>query len=44
MFVLGSAAGAAFVAPPFGTIVVTEAGSFEPRSPTQCLIEPSANV
>ena len=33
-----------WAAPPFGTIVVTEAGSFEPRSPTQCRIVPSAKV
>ena len=39
----GSAAGAVVV-PPLGTIVVTEAGSFVPRSPIQCLIEPSAKV
>ena len=44
MFVRRVRRGSAFVAPPLGTIVVTEAGSFVPRSPIQCLIEPSANV
>ena len=39
-----ASAGFALVAPPLGTIVVTDAGSFDPRSPIQCRIEPSANV
>jgi len=33
-----------FEGQPFGAIVVTDAGCFEPRSPIQWIIDPSANV